>query len=96
MTRWHCGIEGDDATFDRVEDLVVHQATAHDDVECGVCGAVVPDGYLGIRHLLADHSREAYTEAHGVDPDQADRRASVRETVEAAADLGEIVERLEG
>jgi len=96
MTHWECGIEGDDDTFDRVEDLVVHQGTAHDKVECAVCGAVVHDGYLAIRHVLADHSRAEYADAYGLDDDALDRRESVRETVEAAADLQEIVERLEG
>ena len=96
MSRWHCGIAGDDAAFDRVEDLVVHQATTHDDIDCRVCGAVVPDGYLGLRHLLADHTRSAYADAYDIDAEALDRRESVREAVESAADLGEIVDRLEG
>ena len=96
MTRWACGIEGDDATFDRVEDLVVHQGTAHDKIRCSVCGAVVHDGYLAIRHVLADHSREEYADAYGVDDDAIGRREEMLETVETEADLREIVERLEG
>ena len=35
MARWQCAIEGDGASFDRVEDLVVHQATEHDRIENG-------------------------------------------------------------
>ena len=30
MARWECAIEGDGASFDRVEDLIVHQATEHE------------------------------------------------------------------
>ena len=95
MTRWACGIEGDDETFDRVEDLVVHQASEHDRVTCAVCGALVPDGYLAIRHVLEEHSRRAYVREYGASPEAVRRRAEIRETVESEADLEEIVDRLE-
>ena len=96
MSHWACGIDGDDETFDRVEDLVVHQASDHDRVECGVCGALVPDGYFAIRHVLDDHSRQAYVRAYEASPEAVRRREEILETVETEADLNEIVERLEG
>jgi hypothetical protein len=96
MARWQCGIEGDEATFDRVEDLVVHQASDHDRVECAVCGALVPDGYFAIRHVFDDHSRQEYVRAYEASPDEVRRREEIREAVEREADLPEIVDRLEG
>ena len=96
MTHWACGIAGDDRTFDRVEDLVVHQAADHDRIECAVCGALVPDGYFAIRHVLEDHSREEYLQAYDASPEAIRRREAIRETVETTADLGEVVDRLEG
>jgi hypothetical protein len=96
MARWACGIEGDDETFERVEDLVVHQASDHDRVECAVCGALVPDGYFAIRHVLEDHSRQAYVREFGASPEEARRREDIKETVEDEANLGEVVDRLEG
>jgi len=95
MTRWACGIAGDDQTFDRVEDLVVHQATDHDRVECALCGALVPDGYFAIRHAFEDHSREAYRRAYDLDTEGVLRREETLDAVETAADLGEILDRLE-
>jgi hypothetical protein len=95
MTRWQCGIAGDEETFNRVEDLVVHQASDHDRVECGVCGALVPDGYLALRHVFADHSRRAYVRAYEADSGAVRRREEIVETVENEADLQEVIDRLE-
>lgn len=95
MTPWQCGIGEDSETFDRVEDLVVHQASDHDRVECAVCGALVPDGYFAIRHVFDDHSRQAYVRGYEASPEAVRRREEIRETVEAEADLAEIVDRLE-
>jgi hypothetical protein len=64
MARWECAIEGDDAAFDRVEDLMVHQAAEHDCFECMVCGAVVPDGYFVFRHAFDEPSRAEYVRAY--------------------------------
>ena len=95
MARWECAIEGDDATFDRVEDLIVHQATAHDRIECKVCGAVVPDGYFAIRHAFDEHSRAEYVRAYDASAADVRRRESVKEAIEAEADIREVVDRLE-
>ena len=95
MARWECAIEGDEEVFDRVEDLIVHQATAHDRIECKVCGAVVPDGYFAIRHAFDEHTRAEYVRAYDADAGDVRRRESVKESIEAEADIREVVDRLE-
>lgn len=95
MTRWECGIEGDDELFEDVEDLVVHQATDHDRVECAVCGALVPDGYFAIRHVFDEHSRREYVRAYEASPAEVRRREEIKNVVEEEADLREVVDRLE-
>ncbi|MEF8785059.1 MAG: hypothetical protein V5A45_03935 [Haloarculaceae archaeon] len=96
MARWECAIEGDDTTFDRVEDLIVHQATEHDRIECKVCGAVVPDGYFAIRHAFDEHSRADYVRAYDASAADVRRRETVKEDIEDAADIREVVDRIEG
>jgi hypothetical protein len=95
MVRWECGIEGDDAAFDRAEDLLVHQATEHDRVECRVCGTVVPDGYFAIRHAFDEHSRAEYVRAYDATAAAVRRREKVKEAIEDAADVREAVDRVE-
>lgn len=96
MARWECAIEGDDATFDRVEDLIVHQATAHDRAECKVCGTVLPDGYFAIRHAFEEHSRAEYVRAYDATAAEVRQRESVKESIEESADIREVIDRLEG
>lgn len=96
MARWECAIEGDDTTFDRVEDLVVHQATDHDKIECKVCGTVVPDGYFAIRHAFDEHSRADYVRAYDASAADVRRRENIKEDIEDAVDLREVVDRIEG
>jgi hypothetical protein len=96
MARWECAIEGDEATFDRVEDLIVHQATEHDRIECKVCGAVVPDGYFAIRHAFDEHSRAEYVRAYDASAADVRRRENIKEDIEDAADIREVVDRIEG
>ena len=96
MARWECAIEGDEEVFDRVEDLIVHQATAHDRIECKVCGAVVPDGYFAIRHAFDEHSRAEYVRAYDASAADVRRREKIKEEIEEAADIREVVDRIEG
>jgi hypothetical protein len=96
MASWECAIEGDEAAFDRVEDLIVHQATDHDRIECKVCGAVVPDGYFAIRHAFDEHSRAEYVRAYDATAADVRRRENVKEDIEQAADIREVVDRIEG
>jgi len=95
MARWTCAIGEDGATFDQVEDLMVHQATEHERIECQVCGAVVPDGYFAIRHAFDEHSRAEYVRAYDADAADVRRRETIKERVEDAADIRDVVERIE-
>lgn len=96
MSRWECAIDGDDRTFDRVEDLIVHQASAHEHVECKVCGTVLPDGYFAIRHAFEEHTRADYVRAYDATAAEVRRREQVKQVVESTADIREVVDRLEG
>ena len=96
MPHWVCAIEGDDKRFERVEDLILHQATEHDRIECEVCGTVLPDGYFAIRHAFEEHSRAEYVRAYDATSDEVRRREQIKETIEDSADIKEIVDRLEG
>jgi transcription initiation factor TFIIIB Brf1 subunit/transcription initiation factor TFIIB len=96
MPHWVCAIEGDDKRFERVEDLILHQATEHDRIECKVCGTVLPDGYFAIRHAFEEHSRAEYVRAYDATSDEVRRREQIKETIEDSADIQEIVDRLEG
>ena len=96
MSRWECTIEGCGETFDRVEDLIVHQSTAHERIECKVCGTVLPDGYFAIRHAFDEHSRAEYVRAYDATAKEVRRRENVKENIEDEADIREVIDRLEG
>jgi chromosome condensin MukBEF complex kleisin-like MukF subunit len=96
MARWECAIEGDGRTFDRVEDLIIHQATDHERVECEVCGTVLPDGYFAIRHAFEEHSRAEYVRAYDATAKEVRQRENVKDVIETNADLREVIDRLEG
>ena len=91
---WECGIDGCGAVFDDVESTVVHQATKHERRECKVCGTVVPDGYLAIRHAFTEHSRAEYVRAYGARSEDVRHREELLEDIEAAADMTSIVSQL--
>lgn len=93
---WTCAIEGCGLTTESVEDLLVHQATDHERVECGVCGALVPDGYFAIRHALGQHSRADYVRAYDADADDVRAREEVLAAVEETADVDGVVQRVDG
>ncbi|ESP89908.1 DUF7565 family protein [Candidatus Halobonum tyrrellensis] len=95
MSGWACGIAGCDATFDAVEETVVHQTLDHDGHECRVCGAVVPEGYFAIRHALDEHTRAEFVRAYDADADAVRERERVRAAVEAEADLDAVRARVD-
>jgi hypothetical protein len=95
MPHWECAIDGDDTRFERVEDLIVHQATEHERIECKVCGTVLPDGYFAIRHAFDEHSRAEYVRAYGATSDEVRRREQAKGAIEDTADIQEVIERLE-
>lgn len=91
---WECGIEGCGETFEEVESTVVHQATEHTRQECKVCGTVVPDGYLAIRHVFTEHSRAEYVRAYGADSEDVRTREELLAEIEDVADMQAIVQQL--
>ncbi|WP_435361095.1 DUF7565 family protein [Haloarchaeobius sp. DFWS5] len=93
---WECGIEGCNGTYDLVEDLIVHQSAEHERKECKVCGVVVPDGYLAIRHAFTEHSRAEYVRSYGASSAEVREREEIKDLVEEHADLQAVVERLGG
>ena len=93
---WECGIDGCGERFGTPEDLVVHQSSDHERRECKVCGVVVPDGYLAIRHAFSEHTRAEYVRAYGASAQEVRDREEIRDQIEADADLNAVVERLNG
>lgn len=96
MPRWECDIEGCGERFDRVEDVLVHQATDHERCECAVCGTTVPDGYFAIRHAVEEHTRAEYVRAYGASAAEVRRREEIKDAVEARADIEAAIERIDG
>ena len=92
---WACSIEECGRTFERVEELVLHQTQDHQRHECQICGTVVPDGYLAIRHAFEEHTRAEYVRAYDADSTAVRLREQVKEQIESEADLQQVVERLD-
>ena len=91
---WECAIgECAFATAD-ADELLVHQATAHDRHQCSVCGVVVPDGYFAIRHAFTEHTRAEYLRNYDADTDDIRLREAVAEAIESAVDVERVVEEL--
>jgi hypothetical protein len=80
--------------FEDVESAVLHQATEHERRECKVCGTVVPDGYLAIRHTFTEHSRAEYVRAYGAGSEDVRNREALLEEIEATADMQAIADEL--
>ena len=92
---WTCGIDGCGEQFEEVEAAIIHQTTDHARSECAVCGTVVPEGYLAIRHAFEDHTRAEYVRAYDANSDHVRQRERIKEEIEEAADLERVVEELE-
>lgn len=95
MSAWECAIEDCEETFEDVEDAIVHQVTDHQRTECQICGSVVPDGYFAIRHAFEEHSRADYVRSYGANSDDVRYRERIKESIESAVDLQEVVNRLD-
>jgi hypothetical protein len=93
---WECGIDDCGDVFDSAEEAIVHQTNDHERRECEVCGTVVPDGYLAIRHAFSEHTRAEYVRAYGASAQEVRDREEIRDEIEAEADLNAVVERLNG
>jgi hypothetical protein len=93
---WACGIDGCGHTSDSIEAVVVHQTNEHERHECQVCGTVVPDGYLAIRHAFSEHTRAEYVRAYGASAEEVRKREQVKQKVDQAVDLESVAEQLNG
>lgn len=91
---WACGINGCGEVFEEVEDTIIHQTSEHQRRECKVCGVVVPDGYLALRHAFNEHTRAEYVRAYDADSDDVREREEIKAEVEKTADLQKVVARL--
>ena len=93
---WECAIEGCGHRTDAADELLVHQATDHEPVRCEICGTRIPDGYFAIRHVFDEHTRAQYVRTYDADAEGIRERESIREDLEAEADLEAVVERVNG
>ncbi|MDJ1431699.1 hypothetical protein [Halostagnicola sp. A-GB9-2] len=84
---WDCGIDDCGDVFEEVEQAIIHQATEHERRECKVCGTIVPDGYLSIRHVFTDHSRAEYVRAYSASSEDVREREDLLEEIESVADM---------
>jgi hypothetical protein len=94
MAGWECAIDGCGLAFDSVEDAIVHQTDEHERHECAVCGTIVPDGYLAIRHAFEEHTRAEYVRAYGASSEEVRAREQIKEEIEEVADLQRIAQLL--
>lgn len=91
---WQCGIDGCEHHEERGEDLLVHQATAHESHTCQVCGEPIPRGYLTIRHVFEEHGRTAFADAYDLDAATIREQETILETVETELDVKAAIERI--
>jgi hypothetical protein len=94
MIGWECGIGGCGRAFETVEDAILHQTNDHERHECKVCGTIVPDGYLAIRHAFEEHTRAEYVRAYGASSEEVREREEIKGEIEEVADLQSIAEKL--
>lgn len=91
---WECAIDGCGATFEDVESAISHQAHQHERRECKVCGTVVPDGYLAIRHAFTEHSRAEYVRAYGASSEDVRLREDLLDDLDEAVDRDRLTDLL--
>lgn len=91
---WECAISQCDFDSADVEELLVHQAEAHDRHQCAICGTVIPDGYFAIRHAFSEHTRAEYLRNYDADTDDIRLREEVLKEIEAEADVESVIERI--
>ena len=93
---WECAIGGCEYATEDADELLVHQATAHERHRCSICGTTLPDGYFAIRHAFSEHSRAEYLRNYEADTDDIRLREAVLHELEAEADVEAVVSRLDG
>lgn len=95
MAGWQCGINDCGKAFDDVESAIIHQSTQHLRHECEICGTIVPEGYLAIRHAFTEHTRSEYVRAYDTTTSAAAEREQIKRDVESVADLEKVVQQLD-
>jgi len=96
MTSWNCGILGCGGHFETPIDLIVHQATDHEECTCSVCGESLPAGFLAIRHAFTEHNRTDYVRSYGATPGHIRQRETVVELIEERINLPAVLSQLDG
>ena len=91
MVPWRCGIGDCETQTDDVEALIRHQTDEHAAHECRVCGTVVPDGYLAIRHAFEAHTRAEYVRAYDATSEAVRRREQIKATIETKIDIDSVI-----
>ena len=91
---WECAIEGCGHRAETAEELLLHQATDHEQVRCAVCGTYVVDGYFAIRHVFGEHTRTQYRRGYDADTEDIRRREALLERVEREGDVEAVLEAL--
>lgn len=91
---WACCIDGCGETFESVEETIIHQAQAHEQHECAICGTVVPDGYLAIRHAFENHTRAEFVRAYDASAEEVRKREEVKRKVDYEADFQQVADQL--
>lgn len=95
LSMWQCGISSCEYESNEVNRLVVHQATAHERIQCAICGTIILDGYFAIKHVFAEHTRAEYLRNYAASTDDIRWRENVLTEIEASADVSAIMERLD-
>jgi len=91
MGPWRCGIGDCGTQTADVEALIHHQTDEHADHECRVCGTVVPDGYLAIRHAFEAHTRAEYVRAYDATSEAVRRRERIKDSIETEIDIDSVM-----
>ena len=91
MVPWRCGIDDCGKQTVDVEALIRHQTDEHANHECRVCGTVVPDGYLAIRHAFEEHTRAEYVRAYDATSEAVRRREQLKDNVENEIDIDSVM-----
>lgn len=95
MSSWRCGIIGCGVCFESPVELVLHQATEHDECTCAVCGESLPAGFLALRHAFTEHNRAEFVRAYGASSGHVRQRENVVEIIEERVDLPAVLSRLD-
>lgn len=92
---WVCCIDGCGMAFEDVEAAILHQTNEHERHECKVCGTVVPDGYLAIRHAFEEHTRADFVRAYGASAEEVREREEIKRKIDHEADFEQVADSLE-